>query len=292
MGFSVAKKKKVLVRLSGIVLLIGLFLGAWAFWWEPANLRVSTESLSVSKWPQGCHNTTVAILSDLHVGSPFNGLENLEKIVSVTMQYHPDLILLPGDFVIQGVVGGNFVPPEEAAKVLSSLSAPLGVFAVLGNHDWWLDGARVMQALESHGIPVLEDRAVRLSNAGCEFYLVGVGDFWEAPHDIDKALSTVPRSSASLLFTHNPDIFPQVPERVTLTIAGHTHGGQVYFPGIGRPVVPSQYGERYAVGHVLENGKHLFVSSGVGTSILPVRFLVPPEVTLITLQGRSLLKHD
>ncbi|MDF1781303.1 MAG: metallophosphoesterase [Alcanivoracaceae bacterium] len=287
-----AIEKKVLVRVSGVVLLVCLFLGAWAFWWEPKSLRVSTDVLSIPKWPQSCHNLTVAVLSDLHVGSPFNGLENLEKIVSTTMQLKPDLILLPGDFVIQGVLGGRFVPPEDAAKVLSALSAPLGVFAVLGNHDWWLDGDRVTRALEENDIPVLEDRAVHISKSGCEFYLVGVGDFWEAPHDIDKALSAVPPFSASILFTHNPDIFPKVPESVTLTIAGHTHGGQVYFPGIGRPVVPSQYGESYAIGHVIEGNKQLFVSSGVGTSILPVRFLVPPEITLISLHSTRMLNRE
>jgi uncharacterized protein len=86
-------------------------------------------------------------------------------------------------------------------------------------------------------------------------------------------------------FTHNPDIFPEIPSRVVLTVAGHTHGGQVYIPGIGRPITPSKYGQRYAIGHVVEGDRHLFVSSGLGTSILPVRFLVPPEVSVLTISS-------
>ena len=155
---------------------------------------------------------------------------------------------------------------------------------MLGNHDWWLDPKRVQSALEAVKIPVLEDRSVKIIYGECEFSLVGVSDFWEGPHDVEKALRSVPEKRASLLFTHNPDVFPGVPDQVSLTIAGHTHGGQVYIPGIGRPIVPSMYDERFAVGHVIEFGRHLFVSSGIGTSILPVRFLVPPEITLLVLE--------
>ena len=103
---------------------------------------------------------------------------------------------------------------------------------------------------------------------------------------LDAALSRVPESEPVVLFTHNPDIFPQVPARVSLTVAGPTHGGQVYLPGLGRPIVPSEYGERFAIGHVVEDGRHLFVSPGLGTSILPVRFLVPPEVSVLRLLSR------
>jgi predicted MPP superfamily phosphohydrolase len=88
------------------------------------------------------------------------------------------------------------------------------------------------------------------------------------------------------LITHNPDLFPEVPDRVALTLAAHTHGGQVYLPLIGRPIVPSRYGERYAAGHIVERGRHLFVTVGLGTSILPVRFLVPPEIALLDVRGR------
>lgn len=156
--------------------------------------------------------------------------------------------------MIHGVVGGHFIEPEASARVLRSLQAPLGVYAVLGNHDWWFDGTRVRKALEAEGIPVLEDRAIPLMFHHTSIWLAGVSDFWEAAHDVRRALSGVDETSPVIVVTHNPDVFPEIPGRVTLTIAGHTHGGQVAVPGWGRPVVPSQFGERYAIGHIVEGG--------------------------------------
>lgn len=269
--------------LLGIVL-VGLVLGVWAFGAEPASLRVREYPLRVPGWPAGRAGTRIALLSDLHVGSPYNGLGKLEEVVARTNAARPDVVLILGDLVIQGVIGGRVVPPEEIAPVLGRLRAPLGVWAVLGNHDRWLDGPQMIRALAKAGIPALEDGAVEISRGGPPFWLVGVSDYWTAPHDVRKALAQVPNGSPALAFTHNPDVFPHIPARVSLTFAGHTHGGQVYLPLIGRLVVPSQYGERYAIGHVVENGQHLFVTSGTGMSILPVRFLVPPEISIVRLE--------
>jgi uncharacterized protein len=209
----------------------------------------------------------------------------VRRIVEATNALKPDLVLIPGDLVIQGVVGGRFVPPESIAPELRKLSARLGTYAVLGNHDWWLDAPRVRNSLTRSGIPVLEDSAVSIAANGKRFWLAGVSDFWEGKHDVRRALSFTGDSAATILFTHNPDIFPDVPSTVTLTIAGHTHGGQVSLPFYGPPVVPSRYGKRYAAGHIVENGKHLYVGTGVGTSILPVRFRVPPELLILDLSA-------
>lgn len=263
----------------------GLALALWAFWLEPASLRTREQDLVLPDWPQACAGLRIAVLADLHVGSPWQGPSQLRRIVQAVNAAAPDLVLLAGDYVIDDVVGGSFVSPEQMAPELAKLSAPLGVFAVLGNHDWWLDGPRVSRALEGAGIPVLEDASLARGRGDCRFWLAGVGDFREAKHDWRQALATVPEQAPLLLFTHNPDVFVELPARVTLAIAGHTHGGQVRFPGIGRPVVPSRYGERYAAGHVVEDGRHLFVSTGLGTSILPVRFLVPPEITILNLRA-------
>jgi len=227
------------------------------------------------------------VLADLHVGSPRNGLRKLERIVEMAKAARPDLVLLAGDYVIQGVAGGRAASPEEIAEGLRQLSAPLGVWAVLGNHDWWFDAHRVRAAFESVGIRFLENATARVSSETCAFWLVGVSDFWEGRYDVHSALGGITDSSPAVAFTHNPDVFPEVPERVGLTIAGHTHGGQVYVPFMGRPVVPSRYGERFAIGHIVEDGHHLFVSPGLGTSILPVRFLVPPEISVLTIRSPS-----
>ncbi len=266
---------------------VAAFLSLWAFWWEPSRLTDRETTLALPGWPSVCSGLSVAVLADLHVGSPYHGLGMLQRVVEKTLRADPDLILLAGDYVIHGVVGGDFVEPEPAAAVLERLAAPAGVVAVLGNHDLWLDGPRVAAALEARSIPVLENEAIETAVGKCRFWVAGVGDYWERAHDVEAALSAVPEGEPVLVLTHNPDLFPTVPGRVALTVAGHTHGGQVYLPGIGRPIVPSQFGERFAIGHVEEEGRHLFVSSGTGTSILPVRFLVPPEISLLVLESAT-----
>ncbi|MDN3640788.1 metallophosphoesterase [Simiduia curdlanivorans] len=277
--------------------LVCSLLASWAFWFEPSSIRVVEHELRPTQWPTHCDGLRVAVLADLHLGSPFNGLNQLQSIVELTNQAKPDIILLAGDYVIQGVLGGSFVAPEDAAKILAHLKASAGVYAVLGNHDWWLESTRVGAALQNKGITLLEDANQRVNTTlrhvknrtshECQFNLVGISDFWEGAHDIETALTGIDTQIPTLAFTHNPDIFPLIPEQVTLTIAGHTHGGQVYLPFIGRPIVPSAYGETYAIGAITEQRsgttKHLFVSPGIGTSILPVRFLVPPEISVLTL---------
>ena len=196
-------------------------------------------------------------------------------------------MLLPGDFVIQGVMGGTVVPPEAIARGLAPLPRHVPTFAVLGNHDWWLDGPRVAAALAGAGIPTLDDRARELRFGSCSFWLVGIGDQWSGHPRPDRALVGVPAGATALGFTHNPDLFPLLPDRFALLVAAHTHGGQVYLPFAGRLIVLSRYGQRYAIGHIVEGGRHLFVTPGLGTSILPVRFLVPPEVSLLVLRSAS-----
>jgi predicted MPP superfamily phosphohydrolase len=271
-------------RLAGVlVATLALALGLWAFAWEPASLVERRQKLAIPHWSDGLAGLKVAVLADLHVGSPFNGLDKLGRIVEATNALEPDLVLIPGDLVIQEVLGGTFVAPERTAAVLARLSAPLGAWAVLGNHDWWLDAREVRAALEQHGIRVLEDAAARVSRGSAHFWLVGISDLWEGPHDLRAAFERVVDDAPVLAFTHNPDVFPEIRQRFSLLVAGHTHGGQVYLPFIGRPIVPSDYGQRYAYGHVVEGGRHLYVSPGLGTSILAVRFRVPPEITLLEL---------
>ncbi len=274
--------------LAAVAALIPLGLAVWAFAIEPASLGVETVPLPLSAWPARCGGLRVAVLADLHVGAPWIGLDKLDALVAATNAARPDLVLIAGDLVIHGVVGGRFVPPEQAASGLAKLRAPLGVFGVLGNHDHWLDGPRVQRALEAVGIPMLEDRAVVLERGDCRLGLVGLSDLWEGRHDLTAALAGVASERAEdlpvVLFTHNPDVFPEIPARVALTVAGHTHGGQVDLPLLGRLVVPSHFGDLYAAGRIDEGGRTMFVSTGVGTSILPVRFRVPPVISLLVLQ--------
>jgi len=267
-------------------LLLGVAIlaaGLRAFWWEPASLIVTEERIPLNWAARGA--VRIAILTDLHVGSPFNGRAKLHEVVQRTNAARPDIICILGDLVIQGVTGGRFVPPEEIASELKALRSPAGVFAVLGNHDGWLDHDRVQRALEQNGMRVVEESAVRTQTPAGALWLAGISDLWTGAHDVRAALDAVKDDAPVILLTHNPDVFPDVPARVALTLAGHTHGGQVRLPFVGRPIVPSQFGQRYAAGHVVEHGRHLFVATGVGTSILPVRFRVLPAVTVLTIES-------
>ncbi len=258
--------------------LVALVLALWAFWWEPSSLVVRSYRLEIPNWPPTVAGLRVAVLADLHVGSPYKGLSSLEETVARTNAEKPDLILMPGDFI-----GATFlrrhVDPAEFAPVIARLEARLGVWAVLGNHDWWDLPGEVRRELESNGIGVLENRAEELG----ELWLAGIGDLWESQHDVPSALEGVPAGAPLIAFTHNPDVFVDTPPEINLLIAGHTHGGQVWLPFLGRLVVPSRYGERFAIGHIVEDGRHLFVSPGIGTSIIPVRFLTPPEISILEI---------
>ena len=175
--------------------------------------------------------------------------------------------------MIQGVIGGQFVAPEEIAAALKDLRAPAGVFAVLGNHDGWFDHDRVRAALQQSGIHIVEETAMRVETPSGPLWIAGISDLWTGIHDIHQALSPVKDDGAAVvLLTHNPDVFPDVPDRVAVTLAGHTHGGQVRLPFVGRPIVPSRFGQRYAAGHIIDGGRHMIVATGLGTSILPIRF--------------------
>lgn len=266
-----------------VLVVAAVVLGGQAFWFEPSSLKVVEHVLELPLWPEALAGLRVAVLADLHVGSPHNGLDNLRRVVAMTAEQAPDLVLIPGDVVINDVFGGRFVPPEQSAAVLAELKPPLGILAVLGNHDHWSDAPRVAAALRAAGIAVLEDEAVALEWNGASFWVAGVTDFWEGNHDVGAALAQVPGGAPVILFSHNPDLFPDVPDSVALTVASHTHGGQVRLPLLGRPITFSRYGQRYAAGHVVEDGRQLFVSTGIGTSVLPMRFGVPPEISLLEL---------
>jgi len=257
-------------------------LGLWAFYIEPASLRLIEVPINLPGPSTGSFR--IAILTDLHVGSPFNRIEKLREVVKLTNAARPDVVCLLGDLVIQDVVGGRFVPPEDIAAELKGLRTRVGVVAVLGNHDSWFDHDRVRDALTQNEVLVLEETAAKLDTRAGPVWLAGISDLWTGRHDISTALAGVSHDDTPvILMTHNPDVFPLVPTRVALTLAGHTHGGQVRLPFLGRPIVPSQFGQRFAAGLVIEGGRHLFVATGVGTSILPVRFGVPPAVTILTV---------
>ncbi|HKQ52845.1 MAG TPA: metallophosphoesterase [Pyrinomonadaceae bacterium] len=279
-----ARRKRVIKITALAPALLLVFLAAWAFLVEPNRLVFREETILLPNWPAGFENLKVAVLSDLHVGSPYIDTDKLNYIVMRVNAAQPDLVVLLGDYVIQEVAFGKFVEPEVFVQSLKNLRARHGVYAVLGNHDWWYDGRRVRRALEGVGIRVLDDEVARVEQGGEAIWLAGLADAWTNQTNIKGTLAQITDESPVIALTHNPDLFPRIPPRVVLTLAGHTHGGQVRLPLVGRLKVPSEFGQRYAAGHVVENGRHLFVTTGIGTSIIPVRFMVPPEVVFLTLK--------
>lgn len=258
---------------------------AWGFFWEPRQLVERDYAFALPHWSRACEGLRLDVIADTHTGSPYNGLDKLDEIVAKLIASDSSAVLMAGDYVILSVLGGTYISAEQLAPHLKPLTARKPVFAVLGNHDWWKDGPKVRAALESAGVIVLEDQARAAQLGACKVWIVGIGDKWEARHDIVGAFAGVSDDAPAIALTHNPDLFPDIPPRASLTVAGHTHGGQVKLPWIGTPVLPAK--QRYAGGYLIENGKHLFVSTGIGTSILPVRFGVPPEISRLTLRAAS-----
>jgi predicted MPP superfamily phosphohydrolase len=255
----------------------------WAVAVEPGRVALRQVELRLPGRPAAVAGLRLAVLGDIHTGAPHITPGHLRRIVEDVNGAAPDAVILLGDYVIHGVMGGRFVEPEATAGILAGLRAPGGVIAVLGNHDWWYDGSRVRRALEARGIVVLENSVHPIARPGGPVFFAGLADLWTRSPDIQGTLSRIPSGAPVILLTHSPDVFPDVPSRVLLTLAAHTHGGQVRLPPFPPPVVPSKFGARYAAGHVVEGGRHLFVTTGVGTSIVPVRFAVPPEVVILAL---------
>ncbi len=291
-------RRRFLTSFAG-VFAAGLATGAYALAIEPGwRLRVVTHRLRPAGWPNGV-KLRIAALADPHMGEPYMPLSRLERIVDKTNALKPDLTVLLGDFVAGHRFVSKPVKIADTARVCAGLRAPLGAWSILGNHDWWDDltaqrnghGPTIARrALETAGIPVLENDAAQLvAPAGAPFWLAGLGDQLAFPRrgfrGVDDMPATIARltdDEPAILLAHEPDIFPDVPNRFALTLSGHTHGGQVSLLG-WRPVVPSRFGGRYAWGHIREGGRDLIVSGGLGCSILPVRLGVPPEITLIEL---------
>ena len=275
-----------LIALSGLSIL-ALLLAIWGFLIEPGLLLVRHASIETVKWPSALPPLRIVAVADIHAGAPHVDTAKLDRIVAEINAQSPDVVLLLGDYVIQRVLFGTPMSPETIASHLGGLRANRGVFAVLGNHDWHDDGERVWRAFESVGIQVLENRAVPLPGSGDGIWLAGIADDSTRHPDPAGTFRPIPVEAAVVAFTHDPAVFPDIPARAALTVAGHTHGGQVSIPFWGALFIPGRSPLRYACGHVAENGNDLYVTSGIGTSALPVRFNAPPEIVVITLRAPS-----
>lgn len=307
-GYRLFTRRRVLQG-AGALVLSGVGTGAYATGIEPFRQVVTSYAIKpnpAAPWPAGLR-LRIAVLTDIHACEPWMSAARIAGIVAATNALQADLVVLVGDFVEGQRYVTRVVPATEWAPILSTLTAPLGVYAVLGNHDWWTDAEAQRRgkgptiagtALTQNGIRVLSNEAVPLATRAGPVWLAGLEDQialtpgWRryghrrpGLHDLPKTLAAVPDGAPMILLAHEPDIFAQVPARVALTLSGHTHGGQVRLFGWS-PVVPSRYPGRYVYGHVRE-ASDLVISGGLGLSIAPIRLGVPPEIVVVELGAEA-----
>ncbi len=288
---------KKLAFIIAAIAFIGGALLAYAYFVEPRRLVVNQVDLKVINWNPAFNNLKIVAVSDIHGGS--NGVDEakIREVVRVVNEQNADLVVLLGDYVSQGKGQTDLrMPVETIAANLRGLTAKYGVFAVLGNHDVWFGGANVANSLRAQGIKVLENEIVVIEQpSGAKLRILGLKDHitmrdWKSFSAAAKAVAAPTDGQGDLLILeHSPDVLPAITNDLSISadarlmLAGHTHGGQVWFPILGSLIVPSSYGQRYAFGHVRENDLDLFVTTGIGESVLPIRFLIPPEIAVLNV---------
>jgi uncharacterized protein len=301
--------RRALLKGLGAFVAGGVSLSGYAFGVEPFRLVETRYRVTPPGWPEGLQ-LKLAVLADIHACEPWMSAGHVWSIVARTNALKPDATLLLGDYVVAHKWISGRVPAPEWAQALGELRAPLGVHGVLGNHDWWDDKVAQRRgygptasgtALEAVGVRVYENDAIRLEKSGQAFWLAGLGDqfallnrgtkglYSKGVDDLAGTLRKVTDDAPIVLMAHEPDIFPRVPPRVALTIAGHTHGGQIRV--LGRPAFQTYGREPYSYGHFVERStrrfgdgeRNLIVSGGLGCSVLPVRFGVVPEIVIVEL---------
>lgn len=297
-------RRKFIGSIGGLSAL-GVSTAAYGVGVEPMRLRIKRYHPMPRQWPAD-FPLRIAVLADLHACDPWMSLDRIEGIVERTNALNADIVVLLGDYVAGHRRVTRFIPANEWAAVLARLKAPLGIHAIMGNHDYWDDkivqragrGPTVAhRALEAAGIPVYENDAVRITKDGRPFWLAGLGDqlaYTPARRirtvarvgvdDLNETLAKITDDAPVILLAHEPNIATRVPARVALQLSGHTHGGQIRVLGWS-PAVPAQQGLKLAYGHIRLKCD-VIISGGLGCSILPVRVGVPPEIVMVTL-GRT-----
>src|SRR5277367_2844890 len=290
--------------LAGVAAATTLSLSGYATAYESGSaLTLAEYAPRLPNWPPDLE-LKIAVIADIHACYPWMSEERVGDIVDLANAQKPELTVLLGDYVCTHRLVSGYVPPGAWAEQLARLEAPLGVYAILGNHDWWsaaiptepADNSRsVRRALAEAGVPLLENQSVRLSQRGRPFWLTGLGDLLaRVPNprhglgadDLPAAMREIYDDAPAILLVHEPYFFPRVPDRIALTLAGHMHGGQVNLPIIGAPLgLLKRRSARYIYGEYALGERRMIVSGGLGTSLAPVRILCPPEVVMVKLGG-------
>jgi predicted MPP superfamily phosphohydrolase len=283
--------KKWLKRISlGILalLLVIAVLAGYAYFIEPSRLTVYRVALKVPNFSPTLNGLKIVAISDVHGGSNNVTEAKLRKIVELANSQDPDLIVLLGDYVSQteGKSSPLKMPVETIADNLKGLKAKYGVYGVIGNHDWWYDDKKVAAEFEKAGVNILENEIEPIKIGDETLWLWGIEDYWRARRvPVENSFAEIPDKKNIIAITHNPDSVLKAPQEISVMLAGHSHGGQVVIPFYGRKSFSSD--TRFVYGPAVVDGKHVFVTAGIGTSIVPLRFLTPPEIAVITLSSEN-----
>lgn len=269
-----------------LLALFGVALLAKGYWNATRDPVVRTAMVAVADWPAGQPPLKLLLLSDIHVAGPDMPPERLAKIVVQLNRLRPDLVLIAGDLVSEKRSATHIYTAAEVVAPLGKLRAPLGVIVAPGNHDHWFKPDALRGELEHRGLRVLQNEAVKLG----PLIVGGVDDDYSGHDDVPATLAAMDRlgPGVPLLLTHSPDIIPDAKRLVAAIFAGHTHCGQIRFPFVGALTYVSRYGDRFACGDMTDNGQRVFVGAGLGTSLLPLRYLTPPDAWLVTLGPKSI----
>ncbi|WP_213982660.1 metallophosphoesterase [Sphingomonas sp. dw_22] len=269
-----------MLRILGLILLLLLGLAGWGYANVLADPVVRRAAITMPGLPATAQPLRVALISDVHVQGPDMPPERVARIVAQVNAERPDLVLLAGDFVGDRALGTRSYSDAEIAAPLGRLRAPLGVYAVLGNHDYWRAPSGMRSALQAAGIRMLDNRALRVGG----ITLVGIGDEQTGHANVPAVVQAAARLPGPILaFTHSPDVIPRLPPQFGAVLAGHTHCGQIVLPWYGALTTASRYGDRYRCGVIHEGARAIVVGAGWGTSVLPFRFGAPPDWWLVTI---------
>ena len=290
---------------TGAAALLAVMLAclAYSYFIEPNRLVVTEEEIAVKDWNPAFDGLRIAMISDIHGGSNGSSRENIRRVVETANAQNPDLVVLLGDFVSQAQTRQPIrerplrMSVRDVVDNLAGLKARHGVYAVLGNHDGWYGDEDIAAELTRVGYRVLQNEIAFIRQNGATFRLLGFKDHLKLDSWVSfdamvrSTVAAYPKEGQIVVLEHSPDIlyilnyWKHLNPDLKLMLAGHTHGGQVWLPIAGAPFVPSSAGQRYTRGHIEEEGIDMFVTSGVGTSILPFRFMVPPEVAIVTIRS-------
>lgn len=264
---------------------LALFLaGAFVLLWGVLNARadpvVRRAALAMPDWPAGAPPVTVALISDIHLSSASMNLARLSRIVAQVNALRPDAVLIAGDFVDGADPDRGARDAARLVAPLSRLRAPLGVIATFGNHDHWTSVRAVRAALRLAGVTALANDAVQRG----PLVIVGIDDSATAHFDIDRSVAAARRlTGARVTLSHDPHLAAYLPGDLTLMMGGHSHCGQIVLPWIGPVAKARLFDPHYRCGIVRDPGRTTFVTAGLGTSVLPIRYGAPPDLWLVRL---------